>query len=237
MDYKTDVPIIINSRDRVTPLECLVSWLLDAGYSNIMVLDNDSSYPPLIEYYDQIEGLVHVERLGKNLLSKALWCWPPAHQSIHAPFVYTDSDVIPTETCPHDVVEFLAKVAHHLGNPYKVGMSLKIDDLPDHYIPAPQVRKWEGERMWTKPIGELEGVTVYSAGVDTTFALYTEFRPFTLDAVRVGEPYTARHVDWYRDSMNPTEEQSYYEAHAATGCHSWGLSECFSKAVIKHCEG
>ena len=46
-------PIFINCRDRITCLSVLVDWLEKAGHENIYLLDNDSSYPPLLEYYEQ----------------------------------------------------------------------------------------------------------------------------------------------------------------------------------------
>lgn len=229
-----DIQIFINNRDRLTPLCELITWLLDTGHRNLIVLDNDSTYPPLLEYYDAIDGMVNVIRLGKNLLSKALWCWTASRRSVCAPFVYTDSDIVPVKECPDNVIEHLLGVAQYLGDPYKVGLGLKIDDIPDHYSQAEKVRAWEGQ-MWKKEIGQLNGVPIYSAGVDTTFALYTEFRPFSLQAVRVGAPYIARHTPWYVNSAELTEEDIYYEQHAAHGCHNWGVSACYSSRVNEFC--
>ena len=39
-----NIPIFINSRDRVEVLKKIVSWLLEKKYNNIYILDNDSSY-------------------------------------------------------------------------------------------------------------------------------------------------------------------------------------------------
>lgn len=51
------VPIFINSRDRLGVLKKLIDWLLDAGYRNLIILDNNSTYPPLLEYYNNIERM------------------------------------------------------------------------------------------------------------------------------------------------------------------------------------
>src|SRR5205085_2892488 len=45
------VPVFINCRERVTSLAALVSWLERAGCDEIYLLDNDSVYEPLLEYY------------------------------------------------------------------------------------------------------------------------------------------------------------------------------------------
>ena len=230
-----NVQIIINSRDRVTPLSQLVTWLTKAGYTNLVILDNKSKYPPLLEYYEQIKNVANVIKLGKNLLSKALWSWSEARHVVKPPFVYTDSDVVPDKSCPHNVVEFLLKASEHLGEPYKVGLSLKIDDIPDCYSQAERVRKWEAQ-MWTTEIGRVDNVPIYKAGVDTTFALYPAFRPFQISGVRVGAPYIARHVPWYVDSSEPTEEDLFYKQHVAHGTHTWGIDDCHSSGVKRYCK-
>lgn len=235
-DYR-QTQIIINNRDRLSTLKELIDWLVNAGYTDISVLDNDSTFLPLIQYYDEVasDGTVKFYPLGKNLLSKALWAWSEGHSLVKPPFVYSDSDVVPDKDCPTDVIEFLSRVANHLGNPYKVGLGLRIDDIPEHYSQAKKVLAWESQ-MWTRIIGTFEGVELYSAGVDTTFALYPAFRPFQLNAVRTGYPYVARHLPWYADSQNPTPEQLYYEQHAAKGCHNWATDDCFSIRVNRYCE-
>lgn len=236
MDY-LDTQIIVNNRNRVSTLRELITWLQVAGYTNISILDNDSSYPPLLEYYELLaaESTVQIYPLGKNLLSKALWAWSEGHNLVNAPFVYADSDVVPDAGCPPDVIQFLLRVSKYLGNPYKVGLGLRIDDIPDHYSQADKVRRWE-EQMWTKPIGKFDGVELYSAGIDTTFALYPEFRPFQLNAVRTGFPYVAQHLPWYVNSKSPNEEEIFYEQHAAKGCHNWGTRDCFSIRVNRYYE-
>lgn len=51
------VPIFINARDRLGVMKKLIDWLLDAGYRNLIILDNNSTYPPLLEYYNNIERM------------------------------------------------------------------------------------------------------------------------------------------------------------------------------------
>jgi len=230
-----DFQILILSRDRLTPLRELVTWLLDHGHTDLNIIDNDSAYEPLLEYYEQLDGKVKIYRTGKNLLSKALWCMPQAGRIVRPPFVYTDSDVVPTEDCPDNLVEFLWDTAQHLGMPNKVGMSLKIDDIPDHYSQADKVRTWEAQN-WSRPIGKFRDVELYDAGIDTTFALYPRFQWFDLAAVRVGAPYSARHLPWYMQSDCLTPEEQFYEDRASKGCHTWGAHGVYSMAVANHYE-
>ena len=50
-----DIPIFINARDRLGVMKKLIDWLLNAGYRNLIILDNNSTYPPLLEYYSALE--------------------------------------------------------------------------------------------------------------------------------------------------------------------------------------
>lgn len=44
--------IIINNRNRLEYLEMLINSLEKKRYFNIFIIDNNSPYPPLLEFYD-----------------------------------------------------------------------------------------------------------------------------------------------------------------------------------------
>ena len=49
--------------------------------------------------------------------------------------------------------------------------------------------------------------------IDTTFAVYKKGHEFTkpnTKAIRVSMPHDARHLDWYMDHNNLTEDYKYY---------------------------
>ena len=96
----------------------------------------------------------------------------------------------------------------------KVGFGLTLDDLPDSYDKKEKVLQWE-QQFWDKPVGK----GLYNATIDTTFAMY---RPYAKGAsecvsIRSGAPYVARHLPWYADSANPTDEDRFYEASIGKG--------------------
>ncbi len=99
-------PTLITSRDRLTPLRSLVTWLEEAGHQRIVLVDNDSSFGPPLEYYEQTPH--EVLRLGANLGHLAVWeagvLDRIGHQGM---FVVTDPDVVPDKGCPPDAVEHL----------------------------------------------------------------------------------------------------------------------------------
>jgi hypothetical protein len=211
------IPIFINARDLVSSLKRQVTWLLEANYDNLYILDNDSTYPPLLDYYASIRNEVAVVPLGANVGHKAIWDVDVLGRfGITTPYVYTDPDIVPFEECPHHVLEFFLEVLRAYPNKSKVGFGLSISDLPDHYQFKRKVIAWESQ-FWESRLTS----TLYDAPIDTTFALY---RPGTVHdylAIRSGFPYLARHVPWYEDSDHPSDEQAYYVRHAIPGTNTW----------------
>jgi tetratricopeptide (TPR) repeat protein len=209
-------PIVINSRDRCSCLKNLVGWLKDAGYRNLAIVDNCSTYAPLLKYLHALEGEVLVYRLSQNLGKWALWTSGLAETIWDFPFIYTDPDVLPTEDCPKAVVQRLYELLERNPQVSKAGMGLKIDDLPDHYQHKKAVVAWESQ-FWSRP---LPG-GCYDAAVDTTFALYRPRSWYQLEAVRSASPYLARHLPWYQDSSQPEIEDRYYSDHVSPGISCW----------------
>lgn len=205
------IPIIINSFNRLTTLERLISSLEKRGYTNIYILDNCSTYPPLVEWLRKTK--YEVIHLPDNLGFKALWRHKPSRKRFCGDYyIYTDADVELDEGCPADIIERMYTLLHEK-YPYafKVGPSIRIDDLPDCYERKQEVIDWES-RFFTRP----EGEHLFRAPIDTTFALYRpriglSRRP-SLEAYRMAAPYQIRHLPWYEDSANPTEEEAYYKS-------------------------
>ena len=211
------LPIFINARDLYKPLHRLIRWLLEAGYTNINVLDNDSTYPELLEFYDAIRRDVRIIRLGFNAGQKAIWTTNVLEQlGIGGPYVWTDPDVVPSEECPSNVLEYFYAVLRAYPQKTKVGFGLRIDDLPTHYQFKQRVITWESQ-FWAKRIAP----NLYDAAIDTTFALYRPGSSYDLRAIRTGFPYVARHLPWYENSQRVSKDQAYYVQHARAGINSW----------------
>lgn len=212
-----EIPVVINNRNRYSYLLQLISWLENAGMKHIIILDNDSTYPPVLEYY---KTTVHqVIKLGENVGHLALWKSHLYGQIRSGYYIYTDPDLVPDETCPSDLVRRLLEVLKLYPQADKVGAGLKIDDLPDHFAKKPEVLSWE-KKFWEKEIAP----GVFDAEVDTTFALY---RPYTNGALwvgkalRTGTPYVIKHLPWYENSADPDEESRFYADSIRKGSSHW----------------
>ncbi len=210
-DYKK-IPIIINNFNRLDTLKKMIHSLVTRGYSNIYIIDNLSTYPPLVEFYKTCKYLVF--RLNRNMGPDALWKSKIYRKFNNDFFGYSDSDIVPIEECADDFLLFFLNTLKKYKLAQKIGFSLKIDDIPDCNLLKKYIVKCEEHFFHDCRKDNL----LYRAPIDTTFALY---RPRgkrrhangNIEMYRTGFPYMARHLPWYTDSINPDEEEKYYLEH------------------------
>ena len=134
-------------------------------------------------------------------------------------FAYTDSDLEIHPDCPDDFMEKFVSLLKKYPKALKAGFSICIDDLPDCYLLKDKVRAWESQ-FWKQEVEP----NVFLAPIDTTFAVYKpyfkgELIDFDYVYFRMGFPYSVRHLPWYVDSGNPSEEERYYIGHLKTSTH------------------
>lgn len=202
------IPVIINNFNRLTTLKRLIASLTSRGIDNIIILDNASTYPPLLEWYKNCgHTVIHLEG---NLGFKALW------KSRHTKdlyrkgwYIYTDSDVELAKDCPDDIIERMLHVMTvERPSALKTGPSLLINDLPDCFANKTDVIAHE-QKFWEHREGDL-----FRAPIDTTFALYRPMsglnRSRAAEGYRLAPPYALRHLPWYADSANPSVEELFY---------------------------
>lgn len=214
-------PIFINCRDRVEPLRQQIAWLEKAGYERIYLIDNQSTYEPLLEFYRQTPH--YVRRLNSNQGHTAVWTSGIIEEVAPNEFYcLTDPDIVPVEECPDDCNEYFESVLNQYPKYIKVGFGLKVDDVPDHWLMKEIIMQWE-RHMWFDE--HLIAPGLYYCPIDTTWALYRPGTQYcTWDSLRTGMPYVARHLPWYTDTINPTPEEIYY-AQNASGSSTWAAQQ------------
>jgi len=204
------IPIILLNRDRLSTTERLVDQLLMLGYEDITILDMDSTYKPLLDYYDQnisIKIITHENRGHKVLWQDGILT---RYFSNHQWVCVSDSDIELSSDTPKGFIEDMICVAKDF-RVDKVGLAIEYRDITNQYLKdiiAPiESRYWEIR---------LPHITheVYSAPTDTTMCVIRPELPFTYRSVRLAGEYTCRHIPWYEDYNNLTPEQQYYHDHA-----------------------
>jgi hypothetical protein len=211
-----EVPIIINNYNRLRYLQELLDWLKETGYRNIYIIDNQSSYPPLLEFYKTCD--VKLLLLKNNLGFKALWQLPLFDDIKKGYYVYTDSDVLPYANCPKNIVYQLFELSKKFPCE-KIGPALSIGDLPNEYTLKDEVIQHE-KKHWEFSLSQ----DIYDAPIDTTFALY---KPFAYGAaeeckgVRVAGYFTFKHQPWHINTNAPDAEEVFYKSASIKGHTMW----------------
>ena len=210
-------PVFINCRDQVSYLIRLVNWLEEIGQERIYLIDNDSTYPALLDYYSTTPH--NVIFLKENIGHKAPWKSGVIKSITNSKeyFVVTDPDVLPIQECPQDVLSYFHETLKRYPKRIKCGFSLKLDDLPDHYEHKQLVMEKE-LKFWNKTVEP----GIYDAQLDTTFALYRPGQKYGRHpSLRTEAPYCARHLPWYQNSAELTEEEIYYRDHLSEKISHW----------------
>lgn len=205
-------PVLINNFNRLDLLKQQIDWLfsLDDPVS-IIIVDNQSSYPPLLDFYKKINHpLLQVIYLNFNSWRKGVEYIGKKKLRGFEKFIITDSDLLPFSGTPKNLVTHLSRLLDKYPYYNHVGTSLEINDLPDHNPLKQTIVDYEA-RFWS-PIAKSFNEEVFVAKVDTTFAMYRKSSTIlaTEPALRTQRPYTLKHVDWYLNPKEHSEEYDFY---------------------------
>ena len=210
-----NIPIFIISYNRLSYLKNLITRLEEMGYTNLKIIDNASTYPPLLKFYESTK--YEVIRLKKNGGHMVFWENEIFSKYRKDLYVVTDPDVVPIKECPNDFMEIFYGYLIKYPRLKKVGFSLKIDDIPKNAPLYKKVLKWEKPYNFFK----IPRTNAYSADIDTTFALYIpdelDISRHFITAVRIGFPYQLRHIPWYKTEHDVDEEEKYYSTNRTNG--------------------
>jgi glycosyltransferase involved in cell wall biosynthesis len=216
-----DTPILIPTFNNPTYLDGMLSQLRARMLSNILVIDNASTFPEMREYLSKLTADVRVIYLPENSGPRSILQADSNYASLPDVFCITDPDLELNADLPEDFLFQLLQLTEQ----YKVGkagFSLDISNpeemVQDHFVIGDSrctIWDWE-EQFWQRKLGTtLGGDPVYDAGIDTTFALYNKKyfdRSTPLRAIRVAGRFQCRHLPWYRATRLSTDEEEYYRA-------------------------
>lgn len=205
-----NIPIILFNRDRLTCTERLIDHLRLLGYDNLYIYDIGSTYTPLLEWYSTCPHIKVIHCTDTSAGHKAFWTTGAIRQFVaHQWIAISDSDIELNYKTPHEFVQELIAIAKDF-RVAKAGLAIEIDDITNQVLKT-IVTPIE-KRYWKQQLRHNR--TVFAADVDTTFCVVKPEQQFTYNAVRVAGNFTCKHVDWYSDWSNLTEEGLYYFQHA-----------------------
>lgn len=225
------IPVLINNRD----LLCrdLVDQCRALDGAEVYVIDNGSTYPPTVEWWEWACG-----EIARGF--QPLWrstgfgdpagpcgvravnggpraaCWYVNKLRSHwlrqgiQYYATTDSDLDLTGV-PADFLQVAVRWLMCHPELVKVGVALDLDMVTSHAIVEREADFWR-RQFRSNQRDEL----AYLADIDTTLAVYRLDPPWDGSygpSVRLAGPYTARHLPWYHTRDNRPPDYQWYMEH------------------------
>jgi glycosyltransferase involved in cell wall biosynthesis len=241
------IPIYIPTFNNPTYLLNFIKQLEKNDAKNIVVIDNNSTYPPMKECLSIIEEKYKVVRLDQNFGPHYILRNKQFYQSLPELFCLSDPDLEFSTSLPMDFINELKTISdvHKIG---KVGLALEILSSEevmhsDLFLDGQKIGAVEYEQQfWTNNIGKNQtGDDLYRTTLDTTFALYnkTYFDPEDrYTAIRVAGKFTAKHLGSLSNSIVPRSESSYYKSLTRYSYFGGNLDSegqpCFEISVLEY---
>lgn len=223
LEEKVDkIPIFIISHNRLTVLKrCIASIkaCFDERYYEIVIHDNISTYAPLITFLKE-SGLKVYWNKGNELddVAKSVEHYFANNTDNDSRFyAVTDPDIeFDVKQTRPDTLLFYCHLLDNVQKIDSVGPELRVDDIPDHYPLKQELlrlhRQGHANDKFLNVVWQDETVPCAFRKLDTTFGLYRRsFRFKRLnDALLCHGRHNARHLDWYLDPNNMSEDDLLY---------------------------
>jgi len=203
------IPVIINNRNLFTWVVEMVNKIKTyEGVGEIIIIDNGSDYPPLLEWYQTNPCTIHkTDNIGHTAAWQIL-----GDVITNSDYVITDADMGLLDT-PSDTLLYLKDNMDSLGLD-KIGLGLnwgivKEDSLYYNHIQSYEKNRWDSAHI----------NNIYTdIAIDTTFALYKKGTPYFVGGASTTYPYVSRHYPWEfnQENYENNEEFKYYIKNANT---------------------
>lgn len=206
----------IISFNRLTCLKKQLEYLLPNKDLEVIIVDNNSTYQPLLDYYKTLDcKIVYSE---KNYGHTVVWDLKLLDKYCpNEKYIITDSDII-LDHVAKDYLEIMQGALDVFKSYNKIGLGLNTNNIPYDYPRRSEVLTHENKIIHRKEIGSR---VVYECPVDTTFAMYREgYSDYSVwgtatntwygecKSLRMKKPYESTHLGWH--IIKKTEEDEYY---------------------------
>jgi len=211
MQNTDNIPVFIIMHDLFTWPVQMAEYIAHLPEARPIFVDNASTYPPLLDYYENCP--YEVIRLEDNLGHHSPWEANIIEERTNDLYVVTDPD-LDLSSVPTDVLIRLEAGLKAHPTISKAGLSIEINNIPLDYPKRDQVLVWETP-FWARPLPDGRW---YDAPIDTTFAMYSINKGWPggfMGALRAARPYTVKHLPFYLTPQNMSDEYRYYMEHAS----------------------
>ena len=209
---------------------------------NIIFCDNNSTYKPLITFLKEKEkeGYLVYWNKTRHLYPELEKCIKKWYKTNDSPYYITaDPDIEMDENCPLDILDLYISLMEKYSNKNGVAPMLRLNDIPLHYPLRDIVlrnqnnifrKSRELNEEWNGKI-----IKILDNVVDATWGFYKKDyikNGLTKNVLRTKSPYIVRHLDWYINPKELTDDQKYYILTNKTRYGHWSTKHLRKKIDI-----
>ena len=213
------IPVFIIAFNNPTYVSSMIDQLLKYT-SDIYVIDNCSTFPPMIKLLDETK--VNVIRMPQNY-GHMVYLRPEIQDLVKGDcYCITDPDLRLNQNLPSNFIEIFKNISDDY-QMYKVGFALdRLNNIrTDVTFKGKSITDWEAF-VWNCRVDHPK-IEMYYAEIDTTFCLINKkYKDDNLcNHIRVAGDFLCIHRPWlvtWKDEL-PEDELSFYRTHSK--CSSW----------------
>jgi hypothetical protein len=215
------VPLYIPTFNNPTYTRNFLNQVDGLNFSQIIILDNKSTYQPMIDLLAQIDSKYEVIRLEENYGPHYILRNPEYYKTLPDIFSLSDPDVEFPKNISGNFQEEMIKIGikYRFG---KVGFAIEVPSENEFLElvvnldgKLRNMHEWE-QQFWQNEIDKTtSGDPIFQTTLDTQFAIYNKefFNPEErYKALRIGGKYTSKHLGFYKESIVPKEESDFYRS-------------------------
>jgi FkbM family methyltransferase len=208
---KKNAPAVIIGYNQYTYIRDMVAQL-EKYTSDIIIIDNNSSYQPLLDYYanDFKYTLIRLKtNFGHTVYKRDF-----IQKLVGDLYILTDPDLQFNSKLPDNFIQTLIDISFHF-KAYKVGLALLIDsdDIRTDLIIGEDTTVKNCEKSFWKdkldyPLNP--DMELYKALIDTTFCLVNKkLIQNDMYHIRVAGDYTCFHLPWHKEFKSRLQDGEY----------------------------
>ena len=208
------IPFYVVTFNRINGLKNATEFVNRSSIPlELIVLDMGSTWEPFLEYRDSLG--VQIYKFPYGMGPRDLWTSGELARLGTGGFFLADGDIDYSDVDSH-AAETMIELSQKCPWFPKVGLSLRISDLPSDYE-GNRIREW-AKGDWAVPWDR----KTYLTGLDTTTAYYPRrdetfyYRP----ALRIADKFQAVHYPWYERQENYDDEARFYTGLASANISS-----------------
>lgn len=193
--------VFLTARDLLSVCDMAEHLLTMDEVDWITIVDCQSTYAPLLSRYNDLPDGIEIV-LCSNLGPRAAWhvCRELMREG---PYIVSDGD-LDISSFPKDTITRIRERLMSQSHLVKVGAALQIWDLPKTEL-AEKARNHEAQ-FWSRPVAS----GVYSADIDTTFAMYRDPDWGGYGPAERCSFATAKHLAWHLEAGKIPDDWQHY---------------------------